>query len=641
MILKAEAIKHLSGRIAFDVETQGGSLPWLGTLVGLSVWCPDSNVYGYVPCDGSQEQHSEIIEAVKTWTDGSYLIGHNIKYELHWLDFSFEDLARFKVYDTAVGEHLINEEYTKDLGSLEARYLKTKTKKGLLEEATPFGGIKNLRKWPVRLAAEYCQNDSRITYEVAKFQIPKLKSEDLSDLLIHQTEYLRELYAIEHRGIVLDMKYVEDNMKKADYFLHTIYNIISIELSKVGVQPIKNFRSAQQLSKLLYTDLGIPKPICPPNLINSPKAKAYTSTCTSKPILQQIKHPVISRILDWKAVTILLSYMQKYHQFQKLTPITDEQTLVSVIGKKKQVSQVSQNRFVTIHANFNLTGTVTGRLSCSKPNMQQVKSKYVGAEYDVDGIGFGVRPCFIARPGYEIMSIDYKQMEVVIFAMLSLDPRLLEIIATGQDAHDLTAILMFGYTDEKRRKEAKTINFAILYGLGIPGLAMLLGSTEQEAGRLVALYLATFSQARPYMQSVATRLANTGYIRYWSGRKRRISSRAFHYKGVNAEVQGGCADIIARAIVDVGKFLREKGDDEGILAAIHDELLIEIKAEQPNKEAFIEKIQELMSVPYAFGIPLKTDVEIGKRWGEKMKVKDSEETQELLELVADEAEEEL
>lgn len=637
MILSTDDIKNLSGRIAFDVETSGGHYPWLGNFVGLSVWCPDSNVYGYVSCS-EIEQHVQINDAVKTWKQGSYLIGHNLKYELHWLDFTFEQLEKYHIFDTAVGEHLLNEELTKDLGSLETRYLKSKSKKGLLAESEEFGGIKHVDKWPLRLVAEYCQNDSRITYEVAKLQIPRLKQEQLTTILTHQMNYLRELYLIERRGIVLDMGYVSSNLEKANEILDIISKEINEELVEQNIKPPTKLSSSKQVSELLYTDLKIPKPVCPPNLKNSPKAKMYTSTCTAKALLQILDHPVANQILEWKSVRILVSYMEKYSEFQNLNYSQNNQEQIILNTKtKKGHEQIVQQRFVSMHAGYNLTGTVTGRLSCSKPNMQQVKSKYVGASYDKDKVGFGVRPCFIARPGFKIMSIDYKQMEVVIFAMLSRDPKLLEIIATGQDAHDLTAILMFGSTDEAKRKFAKTINFGILYGLGIPGLAMLLGVDEQEAGRLVSLYLATFSQARPYMNSVATQLANTGYVRYWSGRKRRIPSRHLHYTGVNAEVQGGCADIIARAIVDIGKFLRKQAKGEGILAIIHDELLIEI-----CDDAFItdtiKKIQELMSVEYAFGIPLKTDVEISSRWGEKVIEKDIEETEKLLSMLDDDLE---
>lgn len=622
MILSVEQITNLGGRIAFDVETTGGNLPWLGRLVGLGVWAPDEDVYGYVPCDGTVESYNAIKHAVSTWKESAFLIGHNAKYELHWLGFTREQLAKYRIFDTMVAEHLLREELTKDLGSLEARHMGTSTKAGYLSASDQYGGIKNIVEWPVRLAGAYCENDCRITYIVAELQTKLLKQQRLSKLFGRQMRYLKALYAIEARGLLLDKGYLYASRERAESLLLKAEEAIEHVLSRYNLSPLKTYNSPKAVSKMLYEDLAIPKPVCPPSLMKSPKAAAYKSTCTGKDLLKTLKHPVIKPLLEWKSIKILIGYMNAYLKFQEpsenslFADLCPPQNMI----KARLGTALGQDfQFAVIHSSFNQTGTVTGRLSSVRPNLQQVKSKYAGQMYDTEldedgeGKGFGVRPAFIARDGYKLYSIDYKQMEVVVFAALSRDPRLLEIVTTGEDAHELTAAGMSTEKSVVTRKQAKTINFGVLYGLGIPGLASLLGVDEEVAQMLYNQYLATYSQVRPWMNAISEELNATGEVSYWSGRKRRIPNRNLHYRGVNSLVQGGCADIVAEAAIGIDEYLGSYGDNDGIVAIIHDEFLIELKQDD-NVGAKIAKIQELMSVPHAVGIPLLTDVEVGYRW---------------------------
>lgn len=594
------------------METYGGGAPWLGKLRGLGIWSPDNDLYGFVPCDGSEESRKRIIDAVKTWKEGTVLVGHNAKYELHWLGFTREDLKRFKLFDTMVAEHLLQEEYSKDLGSLEARYLQTTTKKSLLALSEDYGGIQRIDNWPFRLVAEYCKNDCRITYLVAERQTALLKAQGMASLFGRQMHYLKALYAIEARGLVLDLQHRQTTVEKAELLLERAAEAIEVELRKYNAEPLKTYNSPKAVSKLLYETLGIPKPQCPESLKKSPKAKAYASTCTGKDLLKQLNHPVPALILEWKSIKILIGYMTSYMKFQE--PASQSQFAHTFQGIDDLDAKYS-----VIHSTFNQTGTVTGRLSSVRPNLQQVKAKYAGQKYDTEkddegkGIGFGVRPIFCARPGFKLASIDYKQMEVVVFAALSKDEKLLEIVQAGGDAHELTAADMSTPTSPVTRKDAKTINFGVLYGLGIPGLAALLGTNEDVAGMKYAAYLNHYKGVRPWMNQVAMELLNYGYVTYWSGRKRRIPHKSLHYRGVNALVQGGCADIVAEATVAIDKYLGDLGYDDGIVAIIHDEFLVELRDDE-YLDAKIQNIQNLMAVPHAVGIPLLTDVETGFRW---------------------------
>lgn len=605
MILSCKDIEKLGGTITLDVETTGGRLPHQGRLVGLGVWATDAGVIGYVPCT-SKLDHVRIRQAVKTWQVGSFLIGHNLSYEAWWLGMDYAYLDRFKLYDSLVAEHLLAEELSKDLGSLEVRYLGSHTKKELLAEGDKYGGIKTVDKWPVEVQAEYCINDCRVTLEASKIQMPRLRQQKLTDLFKSQMEYLKRLLQIEQRGIVLDRKACFDMLSRTADIISQGDTKLREDLEQLGLS-IKNYNSPQQLSKLLYQDLELPKAVMPPNLAHSPRAKKFTQTQTGAEFLTALRNPIADRILQLKALHKQRSFIAGWLEVERPFYGRDERNMLEEVEPVE--GWQGKHRYGSIHASYNQTGTVTARLSCSKPNMQQVSTDPVGVE--IDGIGLRLRPLFVAPKGYKLISIDYKQMEVVVFAILSQEPKMMAMIHTGEDMHKQVSKLMYG--TEARRADVKSINFGILYGLGDEALAMSLGIALQEARALREEYLNTFRQVRPWMRKVGLELQQNGFITYWSGRRRRIPEANLAYRGVNSLVQGGCADVLAMATCRVAALL-DGLNAGGLVGSIHDELLYEVKEDMLDE--VLPQIIQVMGVEDIFGIKLNVDAEVLDRWGE-------------------------
>lgn len=581
-ILVPDDLHGLHGRIAIDVETVGGHAPHLGKLMGLGVWCEDAGVIGYLP---HENMPSDLRDIVRTWRRDSWLLGHNLKYEFRWMGLTPHDVRRFKLFDTAVAEHLIDENVVKDLGSIEVRRLKTRTKRAYMAEATRQGlKISDVSKWPPRLLADYCENDVRITYAVARLQAPILRRERLDELFLTLMEYLVVLHGAEQRGMLIDPDELERTEQRLDHAIAQGEKEWRQLLREHGVDRAVNYRSAPQLSKVLYEDLGIEKPKPPEEMRYSPKTAKFTKTATGKDILKKLRHPVPEKVLYLRQLKTVRGYLESYRE---LAEITDDG--------------------LVLHPEFNLTGTVTGRLSSANPNVQQIKASKIQTTEDGE---IDIRGIFRARPGYVLAAIDYQQMEAAVFGLLARDPQMIKIVKSGGDLHEASSRLLLGGYDKHKRKIVKTLNFGILYGLGRAALAEDLGVSISEGERLLNEYFRVFRRARPFMSEISEELGRKGFVRYWSGRKRRIADPRLHYKGVNSVIQGGCADVVAHAAVDIDKLLRKDGGH--LLAIIHDEMVLELP--EDTWEQILPRVKKAMSMERAFGVPLNTDALVDTYW---------------------------
>lgn len=589
MILRLENLRGLRGRISIDFETTGLDV-YRDRSLGMGVVSPDSGVRGFLPASAASPE--QIRSMMYTWEPGSWVMAHNLKFELALLRPERDLLDRLNWYDTQVAEHLLREDGRLDLGACEMRHFRTSSKRSLLAQADEYGGIKNVADWPLELVSEYCINDCHLTDAIARDQAPELRRQNLTRLMAESMRYVLTLYEIERYGMAVDIEAKERMSQKIDRLLSSGERRLADELASHGLKPI-NYRSAKQLSKLMYQDLGLPWPEMPPELAGSPKAVKYNSTRTDQMFLEQLSyHPVVDLISQYKKVATIRSYMASY----------------------EQLGIVEAGQLV-LHPSFNPTGTVTGRLSCSSPNLQQVSDKEVGIGLSEDGSGLRLRTIFTARPGRMLVSIDYQQMEVVLFAILSQEPTMIQMVRTGKDMHEQVAALIFGKYDPARRKIVKTLNFGLLYGLGTAGLAEMLGVPIPEAQQLMALYMSRFPMVRPWMTEIEEQLKQVNYVRYWSGRKRRIRDHRLFYRGVNAVVQGGCADVLMRSANRVADYLRSSGSGQ-IVALVHDEILMEIDRETLQRD--ITEIKRIMRVEDLLGVPFNVDVEIGSHWSEPL-----------------------
>jgi DNA polymerase-1 len=278
-----------------------------------------------------------------------------------------------------------------------------------------------------------------------------------------------------------------------------------------------------------------------------------------------------------------------------------------------------------LHSHFVSAGTTTGRMASIDPNLQNIPVK--------SELGKAIRGAFIADKGYKLCSFDYSQIELRIAAFLSGDQKLLEIFRKGEDVHTSVASFVFKVPMDKvtsdMRRQAKVINFGIIYGMGVVALRQNLGTTRDEAQKFLNDYFETFNGLAAYLDGVKAETERKGYTETFFGRRRYfegIKSKIPYIKSsaermaINAPIQGTEADIIKLAMIAIDKYINEKGLNEKIypVLQVHDELVYEVKEEEVSKIVVeIEKIMEkIMTLEDTKGVVLKSSTAVGDNWGE-------------------------
>lgn len=346
-----------------------------------------------------------------------------------------------------------------------------------------------------------------------------------------------------------------------------------------------NLDSPKQLATLLYEELGL-----------QPGRKTKTGWSTDATVLSGLRgeHPVIGCILDYRELAKLQSTYT-----QPLLALSDPLT-----GR--------------IRTSLNQTGTATGRLSSSRPNLQNVP---VRGDW-----GERIRDVFRAPDGWLLLAADYSQIELRVLAHVSGDPRLLQAFREGLDVHALAAAEIFGLppdaVDAEQRRQAKVLNFGVAYGIQAHGLAQRLEIDRAAAQELIDAYFARFPGVRRYAQDVVARAREQGYVQTIFGRRRRLRDidhpnptvrQAAERAAINMPIQGAAADIIKRAMLRLEALLAADGLRACQVLQVHDELLLEVPAEELT--AVAARVRAAMLSAAELDVPLEVKVEAGERWG--------------------------
>jgi DNA polymerase-1 len=362
-----------------------------------------------------------------------------------------------------------------------------------------------------------------------------------------------------------------------------------------------NINSPKQLGDVLYDELKIGS--------GSKQKKTATGARTTREdelLKLADEHPIIMEVLNYRELSKLLgTYVEKLPEL-----IADDDRL---------------------HATFLQTGTVTGRMGCENPNLQNIPTK---TEY-----GRRIRGAFVAREGSVLVSIDYSQIELRIAAGLSGDEKLCAAFKSGEDIHAAVASQVFGVpvekVDKEMRRRAKVINFGILYGMGVNALRENLGAgvTREESAAYLDGYFERFSGLARFVEDVKASATKLGYTETLFGRRRylpglrsklpQMKSQA-ERMAVNAPIQGTQADIIKLAMVEADKLMRSSGrsDDVRLLMQVHDELVFEIPA--TGAESIARELRSVMEsvapTKELNDVPILAEIAIGKDWGEMKRV---------------------
>jgi len=393
------------------------------------------------------------------------------------------------------------------------------------------------------------------------------------------------LIAMEYTGIAVDRQYFSDFSKELS---GRIGEITSAIYQMVG-HPI-NLNSTQQLSEALFQTLGL----MPPDSSNKTKSGHYS---TAASVLEAMKdqHEVISLILEYREISKLVS------------------TYLDAIPK-----QINPNTG-RVHTSFNQTGSVTGRLASSDPNLQNIPTR--------TPLGHRVRNGFVAEEGNLLLSVDYSQIELRIVSHMAHDEGMLDAFKARQDIHATTAAAIYDVpineVTKDQRRHAKAINFGLIYGMSAFGLTRTTNLTLAEAENFVKAYFTKFPGVKKYLDGIRKQAAEDGYVETLLGRKRyfpqlknpstpQVRSRA-EREAINAPIQGTAADILKIAMIQMPEAIADAGLKAKMLLQVHDELLLECPETEIEKT--VDLVKRVMENAFTISIPLETDAAWGKNWG--------------------------
>jgi DNA polymerase I len=389
------------------------------------------------------------------------------------------------------------------------------------------------------------------------------------------------LTAMERNGIALDTTLLRKmSLELGKEMLNleaAIYNSLGHKF---------NINSHQQLGKVVFEELNLP---------SSRRTKSGYSTEASVMETLRGAHPIIDLVLQ-------------YRQLAKLKS-TYIDALPALINPKTG----------RVHTTFNQTGTATGRLSSSEPNLQNIPVR--------GEIGKKIRQAIIAPSGSYLLSADYSQIDLRALAHLSQDPDLIAAFIGDEDIHSATASRLFSVpareiTPEMRRV-AKTVNFGVIYGMSDYGLEQATDLSREEAAQFIALYFDRYPKVKDYIETTKEQARKLGYVQTMLGRRRFIPEinspnhqirEAAERMAINAPVQGTSADIIKVAMINLHRELKMQQLKGKMLLQIHDELLFEVPQEEI--EGMKALVAEIMPQAMKLCVPLKIDTKLGKNWGE-------------------------
>ncbi len=392
---------------------------------------------------------------------------------------------------------------------------------------------------------------------------------------------------MEESGVKVDVEFLKDLSEE----YHKDLDKLEKDIWKMAGEEF-NVNSSQQLSHILFEKLELRY-----------KGMRKTSTgkfSTREDILQKLKetHPIIEKILE-------------YREFQKLLS-----TYIDAIPK----NIASDGR---LHANFLQTGTTTGRMSSNNPNLQNIP---ISTER-----GRRIRKAFVSKKDFSLIAFDYSQIELRIAAILSEDNKLIEVFKSGKDIHAAVAARVFNVSEDKvtkeMRRQAKVINFGILYGMGVNSLKDGLGSDRKTAQEFYNQYFTIYDELGAYLDKVKADAKKNGYTETLYNRRRYFegfnSSLPFiraqaERMAINAPIQGTSSDLIKKAMVQIDGYLRKEKlqEDVRLILQIHDEVIYEVNDKVMDEVApKIEKImEEVLDMKQSKGVPIKADYAKGKNW---------------------------
>lgn len=432
---------------------------------------------------------------------------------------------------------------------------------------------------------ETAPGPARLGLAMAQLFEQRMEKDGLLELFRRlEMPLLPVLADMEQSGVAIDAAafraFLDDVQGRLDQLTAHVYELAGTQF---------NIRSAQQLGDVLFNGLGLPAPR------KTKGGQASTSQQTLEKLAGQ--HPVVDSILQYRKLEKMRSTY--------LDPLP---RLVDPQGR--------------IHTTFNQKATATGRLSSSNPNLQNIPVR--------GPLGKRMRSCFIAGPGRLLVSADYSQVELRVLAHVSQDPALLEAFRNGEDIHARTAALVYDLPPDQvspdQRRNAKTINFGLIYGMGAQKLAQELKISTTQAKDFIARYFERLQGLKEFYEGVEASARKHGFVTTLGGRRRLLpdinsasgqAAALARRQAINTVIQGSAADIIKLAMLAVARDERLRELDARLLLQVHDELLLEVPADAAEEAgALVARLmQDVCPAGKELSVPLLVDWGTGHDWG--------------------------
>lgn len=568
--------------LCFDTEATGID-PLTAEIVGLSFSFEKGKAY-YVPTPANETEATAIVHIFKPVFENPNItkVGQNIKYDLLLLN-KYGVQLQGALFDTMLAHYLIDPDTRHGMDILAETYLNY-SPIPISDLIGPRGKNQgNMRDVDVDKATAYAGEDADITWQLHEKLHPLLQETHTLDLA-QQVEFplIYVLAEVEKNGVKVDTDTLKTFSKELEKEVASLENAI---YEKAGVK--FNIASPKQLGEVLFDKLQL-----------DPKAKKTKTGQykTGEDVLLALAHKsdIVQDILNFR-------------QFQKLKS-TYVDALPNLINPHTGL----------IHTSYNQAVAATGRLSSTNPNLQNIPIRTEK--------GREVRKAFVPRsPENVLLSADYSQIELRIMAELSQDQNMLDAFAQGHDIHRATAARVYGVPMEEvtadQRRNAKAVNFGIIYGQSAFGLSQSLGIPRKEAAEIIEQYFAQYTGIKQYMSRVVEFAKENGYVETILKRRRylrdinsaNMTVRGFAERNaINAPIQGSAADMIKVAMIDIQKDIHAQALQGKMIMQVHDELVFDIP--ETEIESFKKIVTERMKNAIQMMVPIEVEIGIGKNW---------------------------
>jgi DNA polymerase I len=583
---RAELIAALEKQASFcfDTETTGLN-PRTCELIGIAFsWAPQSGYYVALPED--VDENAKVLNEFRgvLTNPETEKIGHNLKFDISVLLWQGVEVQG-KLFDTMLAASVATPDLRRSMDYLAQALLGYQPVKitSLIGEKEEGKEQKSLRDLPLDAVAEYAAEDADITYQLAQLFRPKIEE-------MGQTRVFEEvecplvpvLAQMEFEGIRMDVEVIKALSKELAFELKDLQRRIFEQ-----AEGEFNLNSPKQLGELLFDRL---------HLDANPRKTKTGQYQTDEATLQRLayRHEVVDQILQYRTYSKLKStYLD-----------TLPRTLFQATGR--------------VHTHYEQAVTATGRLQSHDPNMQNIPIRTEK--------GREIRKAFVPRDeNYVLLSADYSQVELRVAAQLSGDAGMMEVFQKGGDIHTATAVKIYGLSEDHitadMRRQAKTVNFGIIYGISAFGLADRLDVSRSQANELITQYFEQFPGTLRYIEETIAFAQEHGFVETITGRRRYLrdiqSRNATTRKGaernaINSRIQGPAADMIKIAMTRIHHDIRERDLKTRMLLQVHDELVFDLFKEEEEEVKGL--VASAMKNAIPMSVPIEVEMGTGDTW---------------------------